>query len=104
MKSVPRTAGLLAAAALAAGLVACASAPPGVVYVEEAPPAVRVEAAIASPGPGYVWVPGNWSWGGSAYVWTPGVWMLPPQPHVTWTAPQWRHTPRGWYRVEGRWH
>jgi len=95
---------VLALAVLGAALVSCASAPPpNAVYVETAPPAVRVEAAIVSPGPGYVWVPGYWNWGGSAYIWTPGVWHLPPQPHVKWVAPQWRHVKRGWYRVDGHW-
>jgi hypothetical protein len=95
---------VLAAGAVLAATLACASAPPpGVVYVDSAPPAVRVEAAIASPGPGYVWVPGYWNWSGSAYLWAPGIWQLPPRPHARWIAPEWRHTSRGWYRVDGHW-
>lgn len=35
------------------------------------------------PVPGYVWVRGNWGWGGSEWVWTPGYWSA----DVAYVAP-----------------
>jgi hypothetical protein len=35
------------------------------------------------PVPGYVWVSGGWSWGGSEWVWTPGYWSA----DVAYVAP-----------------
>lgn len=40
------------------------------------------------PVPGYVWVRGSWTWGGSEWVWTPGYWAVesaPPPPPPTAT-------------------
>ena len=50
-------------------------------------PAVIVESY--DPVPGYVWVAGNWTWGGAEWIWTPGYWAIadepppPPPPAVT---------------------
>lgn len=47
-------------------------------------PAIIVESY--DPVPGYVWVAGGWSWGGSEWIWTPGYWAVaeePPPPAVT---------------------
>jgi WXXGXW repeat (2 copies) len=50
-------------------------------------PAIIVEAY--DPVPGYVWVQGNWTWGGAEWVWQPGYWQVaayeppPPQPVVS---------------------
>lgn len=41
-------------------------------------PAIIVESY--DPVPGYVWVAGNWSWGGSEWVWTPGYWAVADEP------------------------
>jgi hypothetical protein len=97
--------GFVGAAALAAGLSACASAPPpDAVYVETAPPPpMRTEKTVPTPGPGFIWVPGSWNWGGTTYVWVGGGWEQPPRPAARWVAPRWRHTSRGWYRVDGYW-
>ena len=97
-------AGAVVVVVLVFGLGACASAPPpDAVYVEAAPPPRQQETVVISPGPGYVWVPGWWNWSGTKYVWVPGVWLQPPPPATRWVAPRWRHTSRGWYRVDGRW-
>ena len=34
------------------------------------------------PVPGYVWVRGNWTWGGAEWVWTPGYWQAAEEPVV----------------------
>ena len=96
--------GVVAAAVLAAGLSACASAPPtDAVYVEAAPPALRTEVVVPSPGPGWVWVPGWWNWGGTDYVWVDGGWQHPPRAQARWVATTWNRSRRGWYRVDGHW-
>jgi hypothetical protein len=38
---------------------------------EHARPPLRVEVIVASPGPGYNWVPGHWAWRGR-WEWIPG--------------------------------
>jgi hypothetical protein len=48
-------------------------------------PAIVVEAY--DPVPGYVWVTGNWSWGGSEWVWTPGYWSVADEPVYVAPAP-----------------
>jgi hypothetical protein len=53
-------------------------------YDRHVRPAIIVESY--DPVPGYVWVAGGWSWGGSEWVWTPGYWAVaeePPPPVVT---------------------
>ena len=56
-----------------------------------------------APGPGYVWVDGEWSWRGGAWVWVSGRWLVPPYPGAVWVAVSWQRGPRGWYRVGGYW-
>jgi len=78
----------LTAAALLAILPIAADA--GVfVSVSVGPPLLPVYAAPPIPGPGYVWVPGYWAWGGSDYYWVPGTWVLPPTVGVLWTPGYW---------------
>lgn len=72
------------------------------VYVAQAPPPPRVETVYVSPGPGYVWVGGEWEWRGR-WVWTSGHWAYPPRPGVVWVSATWVHGPRGYYRHHGHW-
>ncbi len=82
---------------------ACAASA-GRLYVRVPPPRPVVEAAIVSPGSGYVWVPGYHRWDGGAYVWVPGVWSRPPRPRAVWVPGRWaQERRRGWYFVEGHW-
>ena len=69
----------------------------------QAPPPPRMEVAVASPGPDYVWVNGDWTWNGVAWVWIGGRWVLPPYPHAIWIGPRWERGPYGWHRVPGHW-
>ncbi len=41
------------------------------------------------PGPGYIWTPGYWAWGGGDYYWVPGTWVLAPEPGFLWTPAYW---------------
>ena len=75
-------------------------APP--VVVAAAPPAPPVETVVVSPGPGYVWVGGEWVWNGG-WVWVGGHWVMPPYPHSVWVGGYWSHGPHGWYHSPGYW-
>ena len=81
---------------------ACAAGS-GRLYVRVGPPAPVYERSIASPGPGYVWVPGYYRWDGRAYNWAPGTWVRPPRARARWVPGHWVQTRRGWYYVDGRW-
>jgi len=72
--------------------------------VETAPPPPPSQTVVvAAPGPGYLWVDGEWEWSGSGWVWIGGRWMLPPSPGVVWIRGTWYHGPHGWYHSPGHW-
>jgi len=72
--------------------------------VDAAPPALRDEAYIESPGPGFIWLPGAWEWnvGVHHYDWRGGRWERPPHDGATWMAP--RYEERGGRRVYSKGH
>jgi hypothetical protein len=71
--------------------------------VGQSPPPPPQEPVVVAPGPGYVWVGGEWTWGPSGWVWVGGRWLLPPYPRAVWVSGRWSHGPRGWYRAPGHW-
>ncbi|MFO0559633.1 MAG: hypothetical protein U0269_16565 [Polyangiales bacterium] len=71
--------------------------------VQVAPPAAITEAQTPSPGPGYTWVAGFWSWNGSQYAWTAGHWEQPPASAQGWEPPQWERQGNGHRFRPGRW-
>jgi len=73
------------------------------VVATQAPPPPQTEVVVASPGPDYVWVDGDWTWNGIAWVWIGGRWVLPPHPHAIWIGPRWERGPGGWHREPGHW-
>jgi hypothetical protein len=73
----------------AAGVVA--RRPPDVVYVRS-----------ASPGPGYVWVSGDWVWSGGKYRWREGYWHAA-KPGRNWKSGYWEKDPNGYKWQKGRW-
>lgn len=73
------------------------------VVASEAPPPPQTEVVVASPGPDYVWVDGEWEWSGVRWVWIGGRWILPPYHHAIWVGPRWERGPRGWHREPGHW-
>jgi hypothetical protein len=96
-------AGVLLVSATLAASSACAETH-GRMYVRVGPPAPIVETRIVAPGPGFVWVPGYYTWDGRVYVWVPGRWERAPHPRARWVAPRWVHDRRrGWYLVDGHW-
>ena len=80
-----------------------ASAPQAsTVVVAQPPPPVPVETVIVAPGPGYVWVGGEWAWNAGWY-WVSGRWCSPPHPHAIWVGGYWGRGPHGYYRYSGHW-
>jgi hypothetical protein len=68
------------------------------------PPGIRAEVAIASPGPGYYWVPGYWDWVGAEWSWVPGAWSRPPHARAVWVGPRYERGRRGhWRYMRGHW-
>jgi hypothetical protein len=59
------------------------------VSINIAPPILPVYAQPMIPGPGYLWTPGYWAWGGDGYYWVPGTWVLPPYMGALWTPGYW---------------
>lgn len=83
---------------------ATAAPPPTTAIVEAAPPppAPPPETVVVTPGPGYVWVGGEWVWNGR-WVWVGGHWAYPPQPHAVWVSGYWWKDYHGWHRAPGYW-
>ena len=59
------------------------------VSINIAPPELPVYEQPPVPGPGYIWTPGYWAWGGDDYYWVPGTWVEAPQPGYLWTPGYW---------------
>jgi uncharacterized protein YcfJ len=79
-----------------------AAPPPADDAVAQAPPPPPSETIVAAPGPGYVWVPGEWQWHGR-WVWVGGFWAFPPHSSAVWIDGYWTRGPYGWHRVPGHW-
>jgi uncharacterized protein YcfJ len=72
--------------------------------VTSAPPPPPAETVVvASPGPDYVWMDGEWVWSSGRWIWIGGHWGYPPHPHVVWVSGGWDRGPHGWYRRPGYW-
>ena len=69
------------------------------VSVRIGPPALPVYAQPICPGPGYIWVPGDWAYGDDGYFWVPGTWVPAPEPSLLWTPGYW-----GWSDGFYVWH
>lgn len=82
-------------------LLDCASHAAYVAYY--GPPAPRVERYVYAPGPGYVWVPGYYSWAGSNYNWVGGRWALPPHAHASWVPGHYVQRYGHSEYIEGHW-
>jgi hypothetical protein len=78
------------------------AAPATATVVEAAPPQPQPETMVVAPGPGYVWVAGEWVWNGG-WVWVGGHWAYPPYPHAIWISGYWWRDYHGWHRAPGYW-
>jgi outer membrane lipoprotein SlyB len=72
------------------------------VVVAQPPPPPPVETVLVAPGPGYMWVDGEWVWNGG-WIWSAGHWGYPPRPGVIWIGGSWSHGNDGWHREPGHW-
>jgi hypothetical protein len=97
-----RLALLLAGLSLAPALLISAPALAQIgigVSINIAPPELPVYEQPAVPGPGFLWSPGYWAWGGEDYYWVPGTWVEAPEPGLLWTPGYW-----GWGEGAYLWH
>ena len=83
-------------------LVGDDSTVPTSAVVTEAPPPPPVETVVVAPGPGYIWIGGEWVWNGH-WVWRAGYWAYPPYPHAVWVGGYWGRGSYGWYWRRGHW-
>jgi hypothetical protein len=70
------------------------------ISVRIGPPPLRVVAVQPMcPGPGYIWTPGYWAYGGGGYYWVPGAWVMAPRPGLLWTPGYWGYAggAYGWH-------
>jgi outer membrane lipoprotein SlyB len=70
--------------------------------VAQSPPPPPVETVVVAPGPGYVWIGGEWAWNGG-WIWVAGHWGYQPYPRAVWVRGYWYQGPHGWYRSAGHW-
>ena len=70
-------------------------------YVGSQPADVVYEHGVA-PGPGYIWIDGDWTWSGGRYVWHNGYWGHP-RPGRAWVGGHWDHGARGYHWNRGHW-
>ena len=69
-----------------------------------APPELQTEVAIASPGDGYVWVPGYWDWGvNGQWAWVGGSWQRPEHERAVWVRPEYKNRHGHWHYRKGYW-
>ena len=71
------------------------------IVVQSQPPAERVEVIPMSPGPGFIWIRGHWSWHHERWVWIGGHWDRIQHPNSVWVSGQWVARGNGWVWVEG---
>jgi hypothetical protein len=55
-----------------------------------------------SPGPGYVWIGGEWEWRGGNYHWHEGNWEKAREGH-TWKSGYWENGQKGYRWQKGHW-
>jgi hypothetical protein len=56
-----------------------------------------------SPGSGYVWVSGDWVWGGNGYTYRQGYWSRPRGTRV-WASGTWESRNGGYRWRRGHWN
>jgi hypothetical protein len=72
------------------------------VVVAQPPPPPPAETIVVAPGPGYLWIGGEWAWNGG-WIWVAGHWGYPPYPRAIWVRSYWYRGPHGWCRAAGHW-
>lgn len=77
---------------------------PEFAYTRQPPPPPPQEAIPPSPGEGYAWVAGDWTWTPSGrWEWREGRWVQA-EPGSVWVAGRWERKDEGRFdRVPGHW-
>ena len=70
--------------------------------VSSAPPAPIVEEVAVSPGPGFVWIGGDWAWNGR-WVWERGRWDHRPRAGVVWVPHRYEYRNGRHVWARGHW-
>lgn len=70
--------------------------------IQYAPPPPPQQTVVVSPGPGYVWIDGEWEWN-NRWVWVGGRWAYPPRHGVVWISGRTWQDHRGWHYNRGCW-
>lgn len=89
-------------------MIATVNAPPPPAPTEvvnsDEPPPQPTETVDVAPGPGYIWIGGEWQWNGAGWIWTGGRWAYPPWPGAVWVHGYWYRGPfGGWRHTHGHW-
>ena len=90
---------LIIAAALIFGISVSSCGPTEVVASR---PADVIYTRPLAPGPGYVWIGGDWYWSGGRYTWREGRWDRARTGRV-WHDGNWMQSDRGWRWRRGHW-
>ena len=72
----------------------------GYAFVPGPPPPPQIEAVVAPPFVGAVWVGGFWRWDGR-WVWAAGRWAAGPWRGALWVSGRWARHPGGWAWIGG---
>jgi hypothetical protein len=78
-------------------------APQAMTYTQEPPPPPVVDTMVAAPGPGYVWVAGEWVLNHGGWVWMGDHWATPPNPHAVWISGSIWYDGQWWHNQPGHW-
>ncbi|MEO6290397.1 MAG: hypothetical protein ABIO76_10770 [Ginsengibacter sp.] len=88
---------------LAATLIFLAGCGPSAVVVRTRPqPPVYVRPM--APGPGYIWVEGDWIRRGRYYNYRKGHWVAQSPRYRQYKPGRWQQRRSGWYWIPGRWN
>jgi len=71
-------------------------------YADEPPPAPQAEIVLVAPGPGFIWISGEWVWR-DRWVWVGGHWDRPPHPHAVWVPGNWTKHGQRYRKNPGHW-
>jgi hypothetical protein len=93
---------------IAAGVIASLCALSPAVRAQGAPPAPpapgdAAEATGAAPGPGFVWMGGQWTSEAGQWKWLAAHWEQPPSTSAVWVAGHWVPSNGKWAWVNGAW-
>ena len=70
-------------------------------YISERPADVTYVRPV-SPGPGYVWIDGEWEFSGNNYHWREGSWQQPREGR-SWKSGYWENNKKGYKWHKGSW-